>query len=177
MIESVTAGIVEPCLEQALDLTALEQQERTLLHRPDTPEPDSVVELLAVAMSAVDRLGRVTVELAALNGVELQLSRDMAGWADGLVTSLRDAERNGPVAPLTGRALAIRIRPQLALLADDAHATRWPQARGALHDIFAAVPADVIFRHAVTYQLGADKTAQLMRLHDAWTKKQRGRRA
>lgn len=163
---TVTAGTIEPALDTALDLVALEDRERRIIHRPCTPEPDSIVEHYVA-------LGQMIVELAAVNGVQLDLAQDLAGWGDRLVTALRDGERNQGAAPLTGRALSARLRPLIVTLADPQQAARWPQARGALHDLFAVVSADRIFAYAVTHHLGADKTARLMRLHDQWRKQRR----
>lgn len=174
VLQMVTAaGAESNALNPTLDSIAAGQREVDLIHRPATPEADSLLELLVEAQRTISHMGELLVRLAAVNDVQVDHARETAGWADGLVTSLRDAERNEPAAVLSGRQLARRLNPLLDALDDPLRLEGQPAARAELHRIFAAVPREQIMRDAVLYHVG---TRRLAVLDSAQRARERNRR-
>lgn len=176
LAHTVTAASAESdALNPTLDSIAAGHHEAQLIHRPDTPEADSLVELLLDAQRTMAHMGELVARLAAVNGVQVDHAREAAGWADQLVTSLRDAERNGPAASLSGRQLAHRLNPLLDALSDPLALEGTPQARAELHRIFAVVPREAIMRDAVLFHVGTRRLATLDSAQRAWERNRRRR--
>lgn len=176
-MNAVTSAQVRTgALDPQMDAIAVHDEARRLVHHPETPEADSIVELLVAQQAITERLADLVLDLATANGIELHLERKVAGWADRLVTALHDIERNGPTgATLSGRRLAHLLIAPLDVLADPSRPGEYADARAVVHDIFAQVPADSLFRAAVTYHLGAKRTRTMRRAHQSWASRRPGR--
>lgn len=172
------AGVKDDVLHPAMDSIAAGLQEQDLLHRPETPEADSVVEVILEAAQTIDKLAALVQQLCEVNGVQIKFDRRVAGWADRLTTHLRDMELNGPAdqRPRSGRRIAHDLIQLLDALAE-APLEGQPIIRKQLHEYFAAVPRPSIFRQAVYDHLGARRRPVLATEHQAWEQRRarRGR--
>jgi hypothetical protein len=175
-MNTVTSAQVRTgALEPGMDAVAVHDQARRLLHRPETREADSIVELLVAQQAISERLADMLLELAVANGIELHLERKVTGWADRLVSALHDIERNGPTGQiLSGRRLAHILLAPLGVLGDPGRPKEYQAALRTVHDLFTKVPPDGLFRDAVTYHLGQKRTMTLRHVHEQWRASRKG---
>lgn len=172
-MQPVTApALVSEALEPTLDTIALEHETARLLHRPETPEADSVLELLIEADRLHARLASMVLELAAQQGLRVEFERRAAGFLDAAALALHHAERHDHAVcdgALSGKRLGREtLNPLLDAVADPL-SVNGPAARKRLHELFAALPGPLIFRPPVLYDLGKRRAAVLRSEHARWT--------
>lgn len=176
--QAVTATtLANNVLHPGMDAIALQDHKRRLIHHPETREPDSLIEILAVISGAIEQINELVRQLAETNGLQLVPLHAICGYADHTVAELRAAERNPDHAsPSSGRQLA----RQLAELLDTIDGDDPVDGAVALTDLFLLFgdhARDLLFRAPVTYQLGKQRTARLAELHDLYTARRRDRTA
>lgn len=151
----------ERVLAPAMDAIALGEERARLIHSPETPEPDSLVELLNAQVAIVLRLAKA-------NGLGLQADRAIAGWADELATTLRRSELDSEQPSTSGRALAATLRPLLDALADPSEPHKFALARRALHRTFADEQPSVLLSKTVLHHLRPVRARALEAAYAAW---------
>jgi len=171
MTELVTAHTVRTeVLEPAMDAVAENLRQQRLLHRPCTPEPDSVLEVLQVAHDAIHRLDDLIRDIARSNGLELANERQVTGWADRVSVDLHHAERADDGGPPSGREIAAHLTELL----DEIDTGELLASSLAMTDVFvffSRTPRDTIFRRCVTYGLGVKRTKRLAELYAIWLRR------
>lgn len=161
-----SAVIRDQALDPVLDARAANIVQQKLLHQPETTAADSLIELLTVGLKAIDKALGLVDQVDVANRVEGDRECHVAGWADELVTKLRDDELNGSEADriMSGRQLANRLKEGL---------DRWEAADNPVSKALAIrpvislldrLPHQMIFRDAVTYHLGLHRTEVLREL-------------
>jgi hypothetical protein len=171
----ITSSVISTgALDPAADAIGANTEQARLAHNPDTPEPDSITETLALCESAlamalkmVHETREIALRLAASNRVELAAEQQIAGWADTLSRELRDLELNATSDTLTGRRVAEMLRPLLAELSDPL-SMRHTEARRELHEAFTIVPRCLLLRDAAAYHLNKTHLDTLTREHMMW---------
>lgn len=160
-------------LEPALDARALNLAQQRLIHNP-SPEPDSVLELLALMTAdtrgereAFKALVGGAVRLGQSNRAEGGFEARIAGAADRLAVELRDAETGGSPGALTAKAIARALREPLRTIARPPLGApeRLVAAGRAVGEIFALVPSEQLLSPAVEHELGREKFGALCALH------------
>lgn len=174
--EAVTSAVVKQAvLHPAMDAAAISDLQRDLLLNERTPAADSLIELLEEGAQVVIKgsavvaeLMRIVVQLTGLEDVETEYLRQVTGWSDSVSRHLRNAELNADKGrSMSGRKLAGELRPLLTDLSDpvsQSHAS----SRGMLRGIFERYPREVIFRDAVTYDIGARAGERLLAEYERW---------
>lgn len=151
-----------------MDARACNLEQAALIHRPDTPEPDSIVELfgLLAVSSRLTALARLTRRLAHSNLQEGGYERQVPGDADRLVRSLRDGELNGGgEAVLASKSIARALRgPLRELCAATRVDIETLRAMRAVENVLRRSPALQVLSGTVAHELGAEKYALLQAL-------------
>lgn len=176
MSNTVTSAAVrDEVLYPAMDAVALAQHTGNLLHRPETPEIDSVTEVLAVLSAATTKLAALVKEVTEAYGLQIQPLHQITGWSDSVSTDLHDAECNGD-GPPSGRRLAQDLAEMIdEVRSDDPIAQAY--ARTDLFLTFARTPREALFRKTVLHHLRPVRARMLDELHGEWQMRREQRRA
>lgn len=166
-------------LDRTMEALAHNDAARDALMGREGPDLHGLLELIEEAQRIVTYGGRVVErmlekanEITKANLAEYEALAPVASWADRTATDLRRAEQSpGVQGEFTGRRVA---RDLIALLDTISPETAMPhfndavEARVEIHELFRRVPADMLFRKAVTYHLGAKRTRALAAMHKTW---------
>jgi hypothetical protein len=176
MSETITSAAVrDEVLYPAMDAVALAHQTGSLLHRPETPEVDSVTEVLAVLHGATHKLMGLIEQVAQTNGLQLQPLLQVTGWSDSVSADLHDAECNGD-GPASGRQLAGHLAEMIDEIRDGDPITA-TMARVDLFLTFARTPRELLFRKTVLHHLRPVRARMLEELHREWQRRRAERSA
>lgn len=152
-------------------LTANRRQD-VLIDQPETPEPDSALELVALATQNLQMAAEKLRLAGKFNRMEAGFVGHIANWGDGTVTCLRHAERvTREGSGIPGHELGDHIK---ALLDDLDDGTPDPFSL-SLHDLFhlfAAFPEHRLFEPAVQNRLRPKRIERLRGLYDTWCQRQ-----
>lgn len=179
------ASLGSEVLHPAMDAIALNERQRDLLQAKDSPQLDSLLACVEEAQRVVMYGGQVVArmvalcnELLALEHVELAFEQQITGYADETIREMHRAGMGGDQE--AAKAMGARLVTILDRVAQaDPQATNADlfdavEARVDLHEIFRKATADVLFRPAVKYVIGRQRTAQLADLHKRWRETRHG---
>ena len=167
-------------LEPSLEARAINLGEERVFYNP-SPEPDSLIEVLAAATRTLTAAGArgkrqavylwdYTLEARDHNRREGDKELVVCGAADGMVSHTRSLELSGPggASPLTAKAIARALREPLRVIAEPSlgDPRAWVDAGRTVGEIFARTPSGQLFSPAVTRELGKAKAAALRDLYD-----------
>jgi hypothetical protein len=166
---SVTDHTLRPVLRDVLDARGSNLAQARLLFNA-TPEVDSLIELvhtLPVDLGTKRLLLTYCSDLLTLNADEGEHERQAAGILDAAVAALRHAatvERQ--TNPFTVKALARRLRPPLAIIANAGHhdALAFVTAVRTIDEVVAVVPVSQLLTPSVRNQLGPNRYQLLEQL-------------
>jgi hypothetical protein len=167
------ATVRQAFLEPGMDLVALTGWQDLLIENRQTPQLDSIVEVLEAVRPQLPpgegaELTALLLRLSHLQGEEGRIQHLIAGAADGITRRLRGLELAGTGSPFTSQAVARRLREPLAAIVDAENRTarELVEAGRIVGEVLGALPARQIFTAEVEHQLGAVKYAALRSLGD-----------
>ncbi len=166
-------------LEPSLEARAINLGEERVFYNP-SPEPDSLIEVLAAATRTLAAAGAhgkrqavylwdYTLEARDHNRREGDKELVVCGAADGMVSHTRSLELSGSGGnPLTAKALARALREPLRVIAEPSlgDPRAWVDAGRVIGEVFARTPSAQLFAPEVLRDLGKAKAAVLREEYD-----------
>lgn len=164
-IDLSSATVQRVFLSPGMDARALNVEQQRILF-DDSPEPDSLIELLQAIdpdtkaeARAFRQLIHGAVELYRSNGSEGEFELAICGAADQLARDLHDEVQNHGREQMVVKAIARKLRPALATIAKPpvGEPRSLVAAGRAIGEVTSQVPTDQLLSPGLRHELGAGR--------------------